>query len=64
MARGSNEYIRANADAFPKSANAHDSLGEAYEAAGDRAQAVAAYEEAVRLDPGMSHAADALKKLR
>jgi hypothetical protein len=45
-------------------ANAQDSLDEALEVAGDNAGAAAAYERALQLDPGFSHAADALKKLR
>jgi CubicO group peptidase (beta-lactamase class C family) len=56
--------FQMNIEAFPASANAQDSLGEAYEIAGNKAAAVAAYERAVKLDPKMSHAADALKKLR
>lgn len=56
--------FRMNTETFPKSANAQDSLGEALELAGDRAGAIAAYERALRLDPGFGHAGDALKKLR
>jgi len=41
-----------------------DSLDEALEVAGDNAGAAAAYERALQLDPGFSHAADAMKKLR
>ena len=56
--------LQMNVEAFPTSANAQDSLGEAYETAGNKSAAIAAYEKAVKLDPGMSHAAEALKKLR
>jgi CubicO group peptidase (beta-lactamase class C family) len=56
--------FKLNIDAFPKSANAQDSLGEAHEAAGDQAAAKASYERALKLDPGFTHAADALKKLQ
>ena len=56
--------FRMNVEAFPKSANAQDSLGEACEIAGDTGAARAAYEAALRLDPTFQHAADALKKLR
>ena len=56
--------FQMNIEAFPASANAQDSLGEAYEIAGNKPAAAAAYERALKLDPGMSHAADALKKLR
>jgi hypothetical protein len=53
-----------NVEAFPESANARDSLGEALEIAGDRAGARAAYEAALRIDPDFTHARDALRKLR
>jgi CubicO group peptidase (beta-lactamase class C family) len=56
--------FRMNVDAFPESANARDSLGEALEIAGDRAGARAAYEAALRIDPDFTHARDALRKLR
>jgi CubicO group peptidase (beta-lactamase class C family) len=56
--------FRMNVEAFPKSANAQDSLGEAYEIAGNKSEAREAYERALKLDPGFTHAADALKKLR
>jgi CubicO group peptidase (beta-lactamase class C family) len=56
--------FRMNVEGFPKSANARDSLGEALEIAGDKAGARAAYEEALKIDPNFTHAADALKKLR
>ena len=56
--------FRLNADAFPKSANAQDSLGEALEIAGDKTAAREAYERALKLDPQSSHARDALGKLR
>jgi tetratricopeptide (TPR) repeat protein len=56
--------FQVNVEEFPESANARDSLGEAYEAAGDKAAARAAYEEALKIDPNFTHAADALKKLR
>jgi Flp pilus assembly protein TadD len=45
------EVLRLVATVHPGSANAHDSLGEAYAAAGDRARAIAEYEAAAaRLD--------------
>ena len=56
--------FRMNAGAFPNSANAHDSLGEAYEIAGNKAEAINAYEQALKLDPEFTHAKDALRKLR
>jgi cytochrome c-type biogenesis protein CcmH/NrfG len=56
--------LRLNADAFPQSANAWDSLGEAQAAAGDREAAIRSYETALRLEPGSASAADALRRLR
>lgn len=53
-----------NAADHPRSANAQDSLGEAYLAAGDRKRAIRSYEKALELDPRMFSAADSLAKLR
>jgi tetratricopeptide (TPR) repeat protein len=53
-----------NTEAFPRSANAHDSRGEALAAAGDTAAAIAAYETAVGLDFALPGAADKLRALR
>ncbi|HEU4404995.1 MAG TPA: BTAD domain-containing putative transcriptional regulator [Polyangiaceae bacterium] len=50
-------------EAFPTSANLHDSLGEALAAKGDRAAAVAAYRKALERAPGLASAAEALKNL-
>lgn len=56
--------FRLAAEADPQSANAQDSLGEAYAVAGERDAAIRAYEKALALDPKMDSARDALKKLR
>ena len=48
----------------PRSANAFDSLGEAYRAQGDRELAIRSYEKALELDPNMRSAIEALKELR
>ena len=56
--------FRMNVEAFPNSANARDSLGEALEITGDKAGARAAYEQALKIDPNFTHARDALKKLQ
>jgi tetratricopeptide (TPR) repeat protein len=53
-----------NTEAFPRSANAHDSRGEALVAVGDTAAAIRAYEMAVRLDPALPGAADKVRVLR
>jgi tetratricopeptide (TPR) repeat protein len=52
-----------NADANPKSANAADSLGEAYLAAGDRAKAIESYRHALQLDPKLATSRAALERL-
>jgi CubicO group peptidase (beta-lactamase class C family) len=56
--------FQLNVDAFPTSANTQDSLGEAQEIAGNVAAARMSYERALKLDPDLRHAADALTKLR
>ncbi len=58
------EVFKLNVSAFPRSANAYDSLGKAYAAAGNRELAIKNYEKAVELDPKMSSANEALRKLR
>lgn len=55
--------FRLNAEAFPVSANTHDSLGEALLAAGDREGATASYRRALGLDPGSDSARAALRSL-
>lgn len=57
------EVFKLNVEAFPGSANAHDSLGDAYLTAGDREAAIRSYERALALDPNMPSALDALKRL-
>jgi CubicO group peptidase (beta-lactamase class C family) len=46
--------FRLNASRFPESANVHDSLGEAYRAAGNLDAARTSYARALELDPGNS----------
>jgi CubicO group peptidase (beta-lactamase class C family) len=57
------EIFRLNVEAYPKSANPHDSLGEAYRKLGQRDLALASYRKALELDPTMSSAAQAVKEL-
>jgi CubicO group peptidase (beta-lactamase class C family) len=52
-----------NVSAFPRSANAYDSLGEAYLAAGDTVGAVKNYRKSLALNPNNSNAAAVLKKI-
>ena len=56
--------FRVNAAAYPRSANAYDSLGEAYMTKGDREAAIKSYEKALELDPNQRSAIDALRTLR
>jgi cytochrome c-type biogenesis protein CcmH/NrfG len=52
-----------NVAAYPRSANAHDSLGEAYLRAGRRAEAIRSYRRSVALDPGNRNAVAKLREL-
>ena len=56
--------FRLATETSPQSANAYDSLAEAYAAAGDKDAAIRSYEKALALDPKMDSARDALAKLR
>lgn len=58
------ELFRFVVELYPKSANAYDSLGEAYMESGDRGRAIANYEKSLQLDPANANAGDRLKKLR
>ena len=53
-----------NVRAFPRSANAHDSLGEAYRAAGDVRASLQSYERARALDPGNARIQATVEELR
>ena len=55
--------LQMNVDAHPNSANAYDSLGEAYAGAGNKALAIENYRKALALDPKMNSSINALKKL-
>jgi len=61
---GAVAVFRMNAQQFPESGNAFDSLGEAYLAAGDTAQAIGQYEKSLQLAPKNENAAKVLAKLR
>jgi CubicO group peptidase (beta-lactamase class C family) len=56
--------FRLNVEAYPRSANTYDSLGEAYRDHGDRALAIANYERSLQLDPTNENALRMLQKLR
>lgn len=53
-----------NVESYPNSANAYDSLGEAYMSAGEKAKAIENYEKSLSLNPGNTNAVAMLKKLR
>jgi tetratricopeptide (TPR) repeat protein len=57
------KVLQLNTEFFPESANAYDSLGDAYLAGEDKAHAKACYEKAVAIDPGNKVSAEKLKKL-
>jgi hypothetical protein len=56
--------LQLNADAYPKSSNAYDSLGEAYMDYGIKPLAIANYERAVQLDRNNVNAERMLQKLK
>jgi tetratricopeptide (TPR) repeat protein len=57
------EVFKLNVEAYPQSANAYDSLGEAYLVTGDKEKAIENYKRALALDPTMQSAKQALKRL-
>jgi tetratricopeptide (TPR) repeat protein len=62
--RGAQALLQLNVELFPESANARDSLAEAFLAAGDTTRAISEYEQALKLDPESENAAKMLKLLR
>lgn len=56
--------FQLNTRHYPRSANAWDSLGEAYAVAGDRARAIESYTKSLELDPGNANAVQQLARLR
>jgi len=58
------QLLKLNVKYFPRSANAYDSLGEAYMTAGKKRLAILNYERSVKLDPKNENAVKALKKLK
>jgi CubicO group peptidase (beta-lactamase class C family) len=57
------ELFRLNTIAFPRSANAFDSLGEAYLESGNNAAALENYKKSLSLDPENEYARDVIKRL-
>jgi tetratricopeptide (TPR) repeat protein len=58
------EIFQLNVEQYPESANAWDSLGEGYLAAGDRARAEEAYAKSLELDPENENAREKLAEIR
>jgi CubicO group peptidase (beta-lactamase class C family) len=56
--------FRLNVESFPQSANAYDSLGEAFMITGDKTRAVENYEKVLQIDPGNENAKAMLRKLQ
>ena len=57
------DVFKLNVLAFPKSANAYDSLGEAYLESGDKKSAAENYKKSLELDPENGNAREVLKKI-
>ena len=58
------DVFRINVQAFPKSANTYDSLGEAYLMTGDTTLAIENYSKSLALDPENENAREVLKRLQ
>jgi pimeloyl-ACP methyl ester carboxylesterase len=57
------EVLKLNVGMYPESGNAWETLGEAQEKAGKKAEAVESYKKALEKDPGNSQAKEKLKRL-
>ena len=55
--------FQLNVEAYPRSSNTWDSLGEAYLDDGNKPQSIAHYRKALQLNPRNGSAATALRKL-
>ena len=68
MAKGNYDYaikvFQLNAKAFPRSANAFDSLAEGYMKGGYKKEAIANYQKSLEMDPSNRNAKDMLAKLQ
>lgn len=58
------QLLQLNTEEYPSSANARARLAAAYAADGNRESAIANYEKALELNPNLTQAAEALKKLK
>ena len=57
------EFFKMNTVEFPNSANAFDSLGEAYMENGDSKKAIENYKKSIELNPGNDNAKKMIEKL-
>lgn len=53
-----------NVEGHPNSANVYDSLGDGYDAAGKKEEAIKAYEKALSIDPNYQSSRESLRKLK
>lgn len=58
------EVFKLNVEAYPNSANAYDSLAEAYLVSGNKDEAIKNYEKAVSINPNFASSIDALKRIK
>lgn len=58
------QFFEYNISNFPNSANAYDSLAEAYMVRGDKAQAIKNYQKSLNLDPNNQNAARCIRELQ
>lgn len=58
------KVFQLNVEFYPESANAYDSLGEAYMLNGDKALAIENYDRSLKLDQNNANAVEKLKQLR
>jgi tetratricopeptide (TPR) repeat protein len=58
------EIFKLNVEYYPKSANVYDSLGDAYQAAGKKEEAIKSYEKALSINPNYPSSLEALQKLK
>jgi tetratricopeptide (TPR) repeat protein len=64
MVKEAVEILKLNVEEYPSSANAYDSLGEAYMNDGNTALAIENYQRSLALDPHNENAVRMLKKLK
>jgi tetratricopeptide (TPR) repeat protein len=58
------EIFKLNVEFYPASVNVYDSLGDAYQAAGRKEEAIRAYEKALSIDPNYASSLENLRKLK